>query len=294
MESKQKGKLYICGTPIGNLEDITLRSLNILKTVDLIAAEDTRHTRKLLNFYHIKKPLTSYYEFNKDKKSSLILQHLEKGQNVALVSDAGMPGICDPGFEIVNLAIKNGFPVAPIPGVSALTTALVVSGFDMSRFIFDGFVPRKKSDKLKYFTSLKDEKRTMIFYESPHRLKDTLGMMLKIMGDRQIVINRELTKLFEEIKRGSLSEMINWAGEKELRGEFTLVLEGVRDKKDEKIPPIENKNIQDEIKKKMNNYLKKGYYNEDIILLVMKEYGVPKNWVYQKIVDLRKDRKQSS
>ena len=147
MQSQQTGKLYICGTPIGNLEDITLRSLETLRKVDLIAAEDTRHTRKLLTRYNIHKTLTSYHEFSKEKKSDYILQYLKKGNDVALVSDAGMPGICDPGYEIINMAINNDIDVIPIPGVSALTSALVVSGFDMSNFIFEGFISKKKNEK---------------------------------------------------------------------------------------------------------------------------------------------------
>ena len=287
MGNQNLGKLYICGTPIGNLEDITLRSLKTLRKVELIAAEDTRHTRKLLNHYHINKPLTSYHEFNKEKKSNYILQYLKKGQDVALVSDAGMPGICDPGFEIINLMIQNHIQVIPIPGVSALTTALVISGFDMSSFIFEGFIPKKKTEKEQFFSRLKEEKRTIIFYESPYRIKDTLTIIKKTMGERRIVITRELTKKFEEIKRGYLSEIISELSPQKTKGELTLVLQGFKGKKNELESTVDDSKIKDEIKKKMKIYLKKGYYNKDIVLLITKEYNVPKNWVYQNILEER-------
>ena len=287
MVNQQPGKLYICGTPIGNLEDITLRSLKTLRKVDLIAAEDTRHTRKLLNHYHIDKPLTSYHEFNKGEKSDYILQYLKKGQDVALVSDAGMPGICDPGYEIINLVIQNHIQVIPIPGVSALTTALVISGFEMSSFIFEGFIPKKKTEKEKFFSRLKEEKRTVIFYESPYRIKDSLTIIKKTMGERRIVITRELTKIFEEIKRGYLSEIISEISPQNIKGELTLVLQGFKGKKNELESTVDDSKIKDEIKKKMKIYLKKGYYNKDIVLLITKEYNVPKNWVYQNILEER-------
>ncbi|MFW5804081.1 MAG: 16S rRNA (cytidine(1402)-2'-O)-methyltransferase [bacterium] len=287
MGNQLPGKLYICGTPIGNLEDITLRSLKTLRKVDLIAAEDTRHTRKLLNHYHIDKPLTSYHEFNKEKKSYYILQYLKKGQDVALVSDAGMPGICDPGFEIINLMIQNHIQVIPIPGVSALITALVISGFEMSSFIFEGYIPKKKTEKEQFFSSLKEEKRTIIFYESPYRIKDTLAIIKKTIGERKIVITRELTKKFEEIKRGYLSEIISEVSPQNIKGELTLVLQGFKGKKNVLESTVDDSKIKDEIKKKMKNYLKKGYYNKDIVLLITKEYNVPKNWVYQNILEER-------
>ncbi|MFO8148505.1 MAG: 16S rRNA (cytidine(1402)-2'-O)-methyltransferase [Gillisia sp.] len=288
MVNQQPGKLYICGTPIGNLEDITLRSLKTLRKVDLIAAEDTRHTRKLLNHFNIDKPLTSYHEFNKGEKSDYILQYLKKGQDVALVSDAGMPGICDPGYEIINLVIQNHIQVIPIPGVSALTTALVISGFEMSSFIFEGFIPKKKAEKEQFFSRLREEKRTIIFYESPFRIKDSLTMIKQTMGERKIVITRELTKKFEEIKRGYLSEIISEVSPQNIKGELTLVLQGFKGKKNELESTADDSKIKDEIKKKMKIYLKKGYYNKDIVLLITKEYNVPKNWVYQNILEERK------
>jgi len=287
MENQQTGKLYICGTPIGNLEDITLRSLKTLRKVELIAAEDTRHTRKLLNHYNIEKPLTSYHEFNEEKKSNTILEYLINGQDVALVSDAGMPGICDPGFQIINLVIKNNIQVIPVPGVTALTTALVISGFEISNFVFEGFLPKKKTEREKIFSILKKEKRTIVFYESPNRIKDTLNIINETIGDRRIVITRELTKKFEEIKRGHISEIINEICCQNIKGELTVVLEGFKKKEEGADSWTENTELADEIKKKMKNYLKKGYYNKDIVLLITSEYDVPKNWVYQNIIEQR-------
>ncbi len=290
-ESTAQGKLYICGTPIGNLEDITLRSLNILRDVDLIAAEDTRRTRKLLNYYNIDKPLTSYHEFNKDKKSQYILKCLKSGQHIALVSDAGMPGICDPGYEIINLVIENRFQVVPIPGVSVLTAALAISGLEINRFAFEGFAPKKKSEREKLFNDLKYEKRTIIFFDSPHRIRDTLKIIKNKLGDRKIVVNRELTKKFEEIKRGYLSEIIDDLSNKEIRGELTLVLEGFKEKVNAETYVIEDTKKKSEVKKKIINYLKKGYYNKDIVLLITTEYDVPKNWVYQNILLIKNKEK---
>lgn len=291
MQSKQGGKLYLCGTPIGNMKDITLRSLETLRNVDLIAAEDTRHTGKLLKYYHIEKSLTSYHEFNKKKKSCFILKHLQQGENVALVSDAGMPGICDPGFEIINRVIQSQFQVIPVPGVSALIAALVVSGFDISRFIFEGFVPKKKIEREHFFSDLKRESRTIVMYESPHRIKDTMAIIQKIMGDRRIVINRELTKRFEEIIRGTVSEIIPEFNARDIKGELTLVMEGCKKGIKEVIVSGTEPKNKAEIKKKMKNYLKKGYYNKDIVSLITKEYEVPKNWVYSLILSMKNKEK---
>lgn len=283
MEKKQSGELYICGTPIGNLEDITLRCLSTLKRVDLIVAEDTRHTRILLNHYNINKPIISYHKYSKEKKVDYILQLLKEGKCIALVSDAGMPGICDPGFEIINKAIEDNIAIIPIPGVSASTTALVVSGFAMERFVFEGFIPRKKKEKEKFFTELQDEERTMIFYETPHRIKDTLLILKKIIGDRRIVIARELTKLFEEIIRGDISNVIETLSSKDIKGEITIVLEGNRFVEKEK---GSCNNI--ELEKEIKNYIDKGYYNKDIVALINKEYHLPKKVIYKKVLELRK------
>jgi 16S rRNA (cytidine1402-2'-O)-methyltransferase len=225
-KNKTEGILYICGTPIGNLEDITLRVLKILKEVKLIAAEDTRHTKKLLNHYQINTKVTSYYEYNKFKKAPYLVEILKNGQDIALVSDAGMPGISDPGYVLVNLALKNNIKIIPVPGASALITALVVSGLPTDKFVFEGFLPRKIKERKRYFKSIENEDRTIIFYETPQRLKRALKDMLETWGDRKIVIARELTKMYEEIIRGKLSQVLTEISTKEIKGEITLIVQG--------------------------------------------------------------------
>jgi 16S rRNA (cytidine1402-2'-O)-methyltransferase len=226
-----KGTLYIVSTPIGNLEDITLRALRILKEVDLIAAEDTRHTGTLLKHFGIRKPLTSYFEGNELKKKEFILSKLEQGDRIALVSDAGTPGISDPGFRLILTAIENQIPVVPIPGPSAVITALSVSGLPTDGFFFKGFLPHKSKKRRDLLKQLEDMKETLIFYESPHRLNETISDILETLGDREIVLTRELTKIYEEILRGKVSEIQNQIKEKKLKGEITLVISGkIRDK----------------------------------------------------------------
>lgn len=291
MKKQQSGILYICGTPIGNLEDITLRCLAILKKVDLIAAEDTRHTKILLNHYQIRKPLTSYHKYSKEKKIEYILQLLQEGKDIALLSDAGMPGICDPGYEIINRAIENNITLIPVPGVSALTTALIISGFAMQRFIFEGFIPRKKGEKEKFFLNLKEEERTIVFYEAPHRINDTLVVLREIMGDRRIVIARELTKKFEEIIRGNLSNVIDELADRKIKGEITLVLEGNRASERGAIFCARESENEEELEKMIQNYVNQGYYNKDIVSLIAEEYYIPKKWIYEKVLELRNRRK---
>lgn len=218
------GTLYIVATPIGNLEDITFRAVKILKEVDLIAAEDTRRTRILLTVYSIPARLTSYHDYNKKRQGENLLKVLLSGKSVALVSDAGTPGISDPGYYLVNLALQNGITVIPIPGVSAIITALSVSGLPSDRFAFEGYLPKKMNQRRKYIQGLKDEERTLMLYESPHRIMGTLQDVLDICGERWIVVARELTKVYEEIIRGPLSWVLQqWAGVK-MRGEFTILI----------------------------------------------------------------------
>jgi len=221
-----KGTLYIVSTPIGNLEDITLRALRILKEVDLIAAEDTRHTGLLLRHFGIQKPLTSYFEGNELKKREFILSRLKQGDQIALVSDAGTPGISDPGFRLIQLVIENQIPVVPIPGPSAVITALSVSGLPTDAFLFKGFLPHKSQKRRNLLKQLEETKETLIFYESPHRLTETLKDILDILGDRDMVLTRELTKIYEEILRGKVSEVQNLIAERKLKGEITLVISG--------------------------------------------------------------------
>jgi len=215
--------LYVIATPIGNLEDISLRALRLLGEVKLIAAEDTRKTRHLLNAYNIKTPLTSYHEHSKRAKLDYLLDYLEK-EDLALVSEAGMPGLSDPGYELIGAAIERGIPVVPIPGASAVITALVVSGLPTDQFIYVGFLPRRKGQRQHLLGSLVDEPRTIVAFETPHRLRETLDDIEEILGDRRLSICRELTKVHEEIFRGRVSQVKEHFVEP--RGEFSLVIEG--------------------------------------------------------------------
>jgi len=285
-ENKDTGILYICGTPIGNLEDITLRALKILKEVNLIAAEDTRHTLKLLNHYQINTKVTSYYEYNKFKKAPYLVEVLKNGQDIALVSDAGMPGISDPGYVLINLALKNNIKIIPVPGVSALITALVVSGLSTDKFVFEGFLPRKIKERKKYFKSIENEERTIIFYETPHRLKRALKDMLEILGDRKVVIARELTKMYEEIIRGKLSQVLSGIDSKKIKGEITLIVQGVIKKKEnDSIDFLIKECIIEEYLNKLQN---QGYSNKDIIKITQEKLNIPKNLIYKKLLEMKK------
>ena len=224
------GILYVVATPIGNLKDITLRALEILKSVDLIAAEDTRHTKKLLNHYDIHTPLTSYFEHNQVKKAGYIIEQLESNKSVALVSDAGTPGISDPGFVVIRQAIKDGIKIESIPGASAVTTALVLSGLPTDRFIFEGFLPAKGAARKKRLKEFLRDERTIIFYESPHRVVKTLQDMAEIFPKAALVCVREATKMFEEVVRGVPEAALSHFQAKPPRGEFVLLL-SQKDKK---------------------------------------------------------------
>ncbi len=219
------GTLYVVGTPIGNLEDITLRAIRILREVGLIAAEDTRRAHTLLTRYEIKTPLVSYFEHSGPQKRRQILDVL-KDQDVALISEAGMPGISDPGYDLIRESLQEDIPVVPIPGPSALISALVVSGLPTDSFVYVGFLPRKAGERQKTLQSLKDEERTIVLYETPHRLRACLQDMLDILGDRPLAIARELTKIHEEVLRRNISELLIHFQEIQPRGEFTLVVQG--------------------------------------------------------------------
>lgn len=221
------GTLYLVGTPIGNLGDMTLRAIETLKSVDVIAAEDTRNSQKLLNHLGITKPLVSYHEHNERSSGGRLIERLQAGESVALVSDAGMPGISDPGEVIVKAAIEAGVPVVPIPGPSAFVAALVGSGLGTERFVFEGFLPREPKLRRRRLRELVGEARTLVFYEAPHRLTDTLADMRGVFGDdRRGVVARELTKLYEEFQRGTLAELEAHFGVNEPRGEIVLLVEG--------------------------------------------------------------------
>ncbi len=217
-------------TPIGNLEDITLRALRILKEVDLIAAEDTRRTGLLLKHFGIETPLTSYFEGNELKKGEWLMTRLKEGDRIALVSDAGTPGISDPGYRLVRLAIENEIPVIPIPGPSAIITALSTSGLPTDAFLFKGFLPHKSKRRREILQEVKEARETLIFYESPHRITQTLNDMVEILGDREMVLARELTKRYEDILRGKVSQIIEQLKGKKLKGEITLIVSGKRRK----------------------------------------------------------------
>ena len=216
------GNLYLVATPIGNLEDITLRAINTLKEVDLIAAEDTRHTMKLLNHLKIKKTLISYYKETEKIKSDILIEKIINGKNIALVSDAGTPAISDPREEIIKKAIENNINIIPIPGACAFVNALICSGFSTKEFIFIGFLSKNAKDKKKKLEELKNENKTLIFYESPHKIKSTLENILEILGNRKIVLARELTKIHEEFIRGGILDILE--KEQELRGEFVIIV----------------------------------------------------------------------
>lgn len=275
------GKLYVCGTPIGNLEDITYRTLRVLNEVDLIAAEDTRHSIKLLNHFEISKPLTSYHEHNKDNKGEYLINKLLSGENIALISDAGMPGISDPGEEIIKQAIENDIEVVVLPGATASITALIGSGLETGKFAFEGFLDRDKKRRREQLEELKHEKRTIIFYESPHRLKDTLKDMIKILGNRNIAINRELTKKYQEVIRNDIQGCIDIFNEREVKGEFVLIVEGFKGEI-EKTCEYDNLNDREYVIKLMEE----GTTKKDAIKVVCKERKLKKDIVYKQVLDL--------
>ncbi len=275
------GKLYICPTPIGNLEDITYRTLRVLNEVDLIAAEDTRHSVKLLNHFEISKPLTSYFEHNKDSKGIYLINKLLEGENIALISDAGMPGISDPGEDLIKLAIENNIEVDVLPGASAFVIALVGSGLNTHKFAFEGFLDRDKKLRRSRLEEVKEEERTMIFYESPHRLKDTLKDMLKILGNREISVNRELTKKYQEIIREDIETVINIFNEKDVKGEFVLIVDGF---KGEKTLANDYSNLDE--REYVEALLQDGMSKKDAIKVVCKERKLKKDVVYKQVLYL--------
>ncbi|MBI2998795.1 MAG: 16S rRNA (cytidine(1402)-2'-O)-methyltransferase [Deltaproteobacteria bacterium] len=266
------GTLYVVATPIGNLEDITLRALRVLKEVDLIAAEDTRHTRALLSRYDIHTRLTSYHEHNEPAKARDLAARLERGENVALVSDAGTPTISDPGYRLLQEALKTGISVVPVPGPSALTAVLCASGLPADRFVFEGFLPAKRGERSERLRSLAEETRTLVFYEAPHRIKETLRDLLEHFGDREAVVAREITKAHEEFLRGRLSELGAELEPREPRGEFTLLVRG----SDGPSPPGEEL-LRSEIRRLKGE----GMRVKEIAELLGEKYSCPKREVYR-------------
>jgi 16S rRNA (cytidine1402-2'-O)-methyltransferase len=275
------GILYIVATPIGNLEDITLRALRVLKEVDLIAAEDTRHTRILLNHYGIGTPLTSYHEHNESTKARQLIGRLQKGEQIALVSDAGTPAVADPGYRLVVEAVRSGVRVTPIPGACALVAALSAAGLPTDRFLFEGFLPGKKSERRERLRALGDETRTLIFYEAPHRLTETLTDLIEILGDRAIVLARELTKMHEEFLRGFVTDVAQQLANRDnIRGEITLLVGGSPGK-----PEISRERIQDEIRELKNG----GMRVKEIAEVLGEKYGQSKKEIYRLALALQGD-----
>lgn len=267
------GKLYIVATPIGNLEDITLRALRVLKEVDLIAAEDTRQTLKLLNHYEINKPLISYHRHNEETKSEILIEKLRNGENIALVSDAGTPGICDPGEEVIKKAIEDNIEVIPIPGACAMINALIVSGISTKEFEFLGFLPLNKKLRRQKLKEIENSSKTIIIYEAPHKMKTTLGDLKEILKDRKIVLARELTKIHEEFIRKSIDELLSEIDT--IKGEMILIIEG------NKIDTEEFKNFDEiSLEDHYKLYEEKGLNKKEIIKQIAKDRNVNKNEIY--------------
>lgn len=272
-----KGTLYIVATPIGNLEDITIRAIRILKEVDLIAAEDTRQTLKLLNHYEISKPLISYHRHNEEIKSDILIEKLENGEDIALVSDAGTPGICDPGEEIIKKAIEKNINIIPIPGACAMINALIASGIDTKEFTFLGFLPTNKKNREEKLKEIEDTTKTIILYEAPHKMKKTLEDLYKILKNRKIVLARELTKIHEEFIRDDIEKILEKIDN--LKGEMVLIIEG---NKNNKI--IENKLNELSLEEHFNYYKNLGFQKKDIIKKIAKDRNVSKNEIYIKFI----------
>ena len=276
------GKLYLCATPIGNLEDITFRVLNTLKEVDLIAAEDTRHSIKLLNHFEIKTPMTSYHEFNKIEKAEYLVGKLLEGVNIALITDAGTPGISDPGEELVKQAYKAGIEVTSLPGPVACITALTLSGMSTRRFAFEAFLPSDKKEKQNILEELKRETRTIILYEAPHRLVRTLQELAEALGNRNVTLLRELTKKHETVFQSTIEDLIVYYEEKEPKGECVIVIEG---KSREAIEEEEKEQWkQMTLEEHMEVYLSQGMNKKEAMKAVAKDLGVSKREIYQKLL----------
>lgn len=276
------GKLYLCATPIGNLEDITFRVLRTLKEVDLIAAEDTRNSIKLLNHFEIKTPMTSYHEYNKIEKAYQLVDKMREGKNIALITDAGTPGISDPGEDLVRICYEEGIEVTSLPGAAACITALTMSGLPTRRFAFEAFLPRDKKERALVLEQLKNETRTIILYEAPHHLVKTLEELQGILGNRKIAVCRELTKRYEEKMLSTISDMLDFYKENEPRGEYVLVLEG---KSFEEIAEEEKKSWEAmTLEEHMAVYKNQGIDRKEAMKLVAKDRGISKRDVYQALL----------
>ena len=272
------GKLYIVATPIGNLDDITYRAVKVLNDVDLIAAEDTRHTLKLLNHLEISKPLMSYYKETEKVKAKVIIDKLKEGKNVAVVSDAGTPGISDPGFEVIKEAIKENIVVVPIPGACAAINSLICSGLDTRQFLFVGFLSAKAKEKKDKLNEVKNVQSTLIFYEAPHKIDETLKCMFDILGDREISIGREMTKIHEEFIRGKISEVMEKI---EPKGEMVIIVEGAEKSESDIARDSRNEMTLEE---HYAYYERQGFEKKEIIKMIAKDRGVNKNEIYKQFI----------
>ncbi len=273
------GILYIVPTPIGNLEDITLRALRVLKEVDLIAAEDTRHTQHLLLHYGIHTPLTSYHDHNERTKARTLFERIKNGTNLALVSDAGTPAISDPGFRLVVEAIHAGVKVVPLPGACALATVLSAGGLPTDRFVFEGFLPAKKIERRARFMALRGETRTLVCYEAPHRLAESLGDIHELLGDRELVLAREVSKLHEEFVRGRASELIDQLAGQKLRGEMTLLV---------RAPAVQAAVSEAAVKAEIRKLRNEGMRIKDIAAVLGQSFGYAKKEIYRMTLELDK------
>jgi 16S rRNA (cytidine1402-2'-O)-methyltransferase len=272
------GQLFIVPTPIGNLEDITLRALRVLKDVDLIAAEDTRHTQHLLNHYGISTSLTSYHEHNEREKAQTLVDRIKNGANIALVSDAGTPAIADPGFRLVAAAIAAGVQIVPLPGAAALATVLSASGLPTDRFLFEGFLPAKKAERRAKLQALHEQTATLIFYEAPHRLLDTLNDIRQLLGDRRLVVAREVSKVHEEFLRGAVSGIVDQLADRDVKGEITLIVHGATGD-----ARVSEERLRTEIRRLTDEQV--GV--KEIAELLGERYGLAKREVYRLALELK-------
>ena len=275
------GKLYLCATPIGNLEDITYRVLKTLKEVDLIGAEDTRHSIHLMNHFEIKTPMTSYHEYNKVEKAKILVEQMKEGKNIAIITDAGTPGISDPGEEIVRQCYEAGIEVTSIPGPAACITALTMSGLNTRRFAFEAFLPAEKKERQRILQELKNETRTIVLYEAPHHLVRTLKELQKVLGDREITLCKELTKIYEIAEKSSIEKLIEKYEDAEIKGEYVLVIQG---KAFEEIQKEEQEiYLKITVEEHMQKYLLQGMDKKEAMKQVAKDRGISKREVYAQV-----------
>ena len=281
------GTLYVCATPIGNLEDMTPRAIRILKEADLIAAEDTRNSKKLLNHFEIHTPLTSYHEYNRVEKAHALTERLLAGENIALITDAGTPGISDPGQVIVRFCLEKGIPVRGVPGASALAAAISVSGQESKRFVFEAFLPKEKKEYRERIEALKTEERTIVLYEAPHRLRETVKELLAVWGDRELTLCRELTKIHEEIVLTTLSDVVSYYEDREPRGEYVLVVCGRSREEGEEEKRSKYRDVS--LTEHLAMYEEQGMDRKEAMKAVATDRGIPKREVYKGLLEEKEE-----